>query len=273
MLDEKALHIYTDGSSYSNPRRGGVGVLYITFTELDEEVVTELSLPGYKEGTNNQMELYACIMGLRNAARSVDLKKYRRKIIHTDSKYVSENWKAAIYTWQSNEWKNASGRPVSNPKIWREFISELARCGNVDIQWCKGHSKDKFNKRVDKLAKVSANCAINEPLAVVSVRRKFSDRKVEPGCVVLKNQILKIRPITTEYLRTARKYKFKYEVLDEQSEFHGRVDFIYCSQLLKDGHWYEVQLGTDMDNPTIDRIIRELPKPRKDQFAKSDIVE
>jgi ribonuclease HI len=81
VLDERALHIYTDGSSYSNPRRGGVGVLYVVFSSLDEELVTELSFPGYKEGTNNQMELYACILGLRNAGKNFDLTKYRRKIV------------------------------------------------------------------------------------------------------------------------------------------------------------------------------------------------
>lgn len=61
---EDALNIHTDGASLSNPRRGGIGIHYIVINAAgDEEWIDECPL-GYKQATNNEMELMAC-MALR----------------------------------------------------------------------------------------------------------------------------------------------------------------------------------------------------------------
>lgn len=57
MTYEDAINIYTDGSSYSNPRRGGRGIRYITINETGDEEIEDDCLMGYKEAINNQMEL------------------------------------------------------------------------------------------------------------------------------------------------------------------------------------------------------------------------
>lgn len=67
MVYENALNIYTDGSCYSGPRRGGIGIIFITIDEAGNEVVEEIELPGYQQATNNQMELMACIKALERA--------------------------------------------------------------------------------------------------------------------------------------------------------------------------------------------------------------
>lgn len=65
MLDEDALNIYTDGSSFSGPRVGGIGIVFVIVNGAgDEEIVNEFDYPGYKQATNNEMELEACIKGL-----------------------------------------------------------------------------------------------------------------------------------------------------------------------------------------------------------------
>ena len=65
MTYEDALNIYTDGSSLRRPRRGGVAFRYIIINDAGDEEWQDECPPGYKEGTNNEMELMACILALR----------------------------------------------------------------------------------------------------------------------------------------------------------------------------------------------------------------
>ena len=64
--DERDLNIYTDGSSYSGPRRGGVGILYVVVDESGEERVAPYPRPGYVGATNQQTELRAAIDALES---------------------------------------------------------------------------------------------------------------------------------------------------------------------------------------------------------------
>jgi hypothetical protein len=45
-LDDRDLNIYTDGSSYSGPRRGGVGILFVTVDDEGNEQTEAYPLPG-----------------------------------------------------------------------------------------------------------------------------------------------------------------------------------------------------------------------------------
>lgn len=63
--DERDLNIYTDGSSFASPRRGGVGILYVVVDASGDERVEEFPRPGYAGATNNQMELLAAIEALK----------------------------------------------------------------------------------------------------------------------------------------------------------------------------------------------------------------
>jgi ribonuclease HI len=38
MVYEKTLNIYTDGSSLSGPRRGGIGIRFVTINDSGDEV-------------------------------------------------------------------------------------------------------------------------------------------------------------------------------------------------------------------------------------------
>ena len=67
-LDDNDLNIYTDGSSYSGPRRGDiVGILFVTVDVDGNERTDAYPLPGYAGATNNQAEL----RGMRPALRAV----------------------------------------------------------------------------------------------------------------------------------------------------------------------------------------------------------
>ena len=41
VLDERAVNVFTDGSSYSHPRRGGIGIRLITVGANGHEIVHE----------------------------------------------------------------------------------------------------------------------------------------------------------------------------------------------------------------------------------------
>lgn len=65
MVYDKALNIYADGSSYSHPRRGGMGIRCVTINSEGDEVVQSEEIPGHEGASNNEMELQACIKGTR----------------------------------------------------------------------------------------------------------------------------------------------------------------------------------------------------------------
>lgn len=68
-VDERDLNVYIDGSSLSSPRRGGVGILFITEGPDGHWLETPYGVAGFGGATNNQMELQACVEVLRGLAR------------------------------------------------------------------------------------------------------------------------------------------------------------------------------------------------------------
>ena len=95
-LDENAITIYTDGSSYQRPRAGGIGIVFVTVDEQGHEVVEEALEAGYQGATNNQMELQACVDALtllKRGRTKIDVSRHRKVVIRTDSMYVCENFR------------------------------------------------------------------------------------------------------------------------------------------------------------------------------------
>jgi len=260
VLAENALNIYTDGSSFSSPRTGGIGMRFVLVDACGREQVHDFCPSGYKGATNNQMELKACIMALSEAKRLGWSQGVGKIVIHTDSMYVSSNYKKAMFEWPKSRWHGRSGAPVLNAELWKNLTRAMKASGcRVDIEWVKGHSKDPHNKAADKMARQSARSPMNPPLTQVSVRRKRSPETVSPDSVAMLGQRLSIRVITSEYLRTQRVWKLKYEVTSKASTYHGKVDIIFSDILLKDGHLYHVRVNDNAGNPRIVRVFRELP--------------
>ena len=254
------LYIYADGSSFSKPRKGGVGILYVFLDENEMEQRVFLDQSGYEGATNNQMELMAVIEGLRQASKQKIPISYDSIEVRTDSRYVVDNKNNAIYFWSKNKWLNRNGRPIENAQLWKELIKAIKtnNC-RVEIKWVKGHSKDMNNKAVDKLAKESARGFLNPPLTQIKLRRKKSKRTTRPGCIEMKGQRIAIHIISDEYLHIQRLSKYRYEVLSKRSEFYENVDIIF-SELhhLKSGHKYSVRLNSDSKNPRILKMIKEI---------------
>jgi hypothetical protein len=159
---------------------------------------------------------------------------------------------------------------VLNADLWKDLIKQMKHCSplRVNFFWVKGHSKDQHNKAVDKLAKKSAKRALNEPLSVVTVRRKITSKSVEVGSVQMHGQRLRIRVITSQYLRVQKLSRYKYEVISKNSKYFGNVDFIFSALDMKAGHHYEVLVNKISSNPTVTNVLGELERPPLKLVAK-----
>ncbi len=140
--DSIAIEAATDGACSGNPGPGGWGGLII----FDDK--SELEIGGSEQNTtNNRMELTAAIKTLEK------LKTYKLKEnfkLRTDSKYVIEGYTKWIINWKRNGWKTSSGKSVQNLDLWQK-IDQL-RINGLIMEYVKGHSGDKQNDRVDKIA-------------------------------------------------------------------------------------------------------------------------
>jgi len=140
--DSIAIEAATDGACSGNPGPGGWGGLII----FDDN--SELEIGGSEQNTtNNRMELTAAIKTLEK------LKTYKLKQnfkLRTDSKYVIEGYTKWIINWKRNGWKTSSGKSVQNLDLWQK-IDQL-RINGLVMEYVKGHSGDKQNDRVDKIA-------------------------------------------------------------------------------------------------------------------------
>lgn len=143
--------IYTDGSARSNPTGpGGYGTVLHYVDQKGELHVKELSA-GYKQTTNNRMELMAVIAGLEALNRPCEVE------IVSDSKYVTDafnqHW---IENWIKNGWKTSSKKPVLNVDLWKRLLAAKEQ-HQVTFTWVKGHDGHPENERCDELATTAAD--------------------------------------------------------------------------------------------------------------------
>jgi ribonuclease HI len=258
---ENVLYLYTDGSSLPSPRRGGIGVRMIYVGPEGEEMVQDVLYPGYKGATNNQMELLACVHALEGAVQQQLHVGKSSIIIRTDSSYVQENYRTAMFVWRKTRWLRSSGAPVLNADLWKRLLKAIRLAGTrVEIEWVRGHAKDEHNRAADRMAKRSAKLATKAPVSLAHVRRKLTDESVSLGSVVMEGQRISIRIVSTEYLTVQKLWKCKYEVLTKTSDYYPNVDIVYSDNRLGAGHSYYVQFNDEPKNPRVVQVFRELKK-------------
>lgn len=129
--------IYTDGGCDPNPGRGAWAALIMIDGKENELSGAEPST------TNNRMELTAAIHALRF------LKTPSQVELFTDSIYLMKGITEWMPKWLAKNWRGSSG-PVLNKELWQELLSETAR-HTIKWHWVKGHSTNRYNKRVDEL--------------------------------------------------------------------------------------------------------------------------
>jgi ribonuclease HI len=137
------LIMYTDGSSRGNPGPGGYGVVLLS-PEL--RLRRELSA-GFRQTTNNRMELLAVIVGLEALRQPQS-----EVLVYTDSQYVANAVeKGWVLGWEAKSFKDKK-----NPDLWRRFLVVYRR-HRVRFQWVRGHAGNPENERCDLLATTAAD--------------------------------------------------------------------------------------------------------------------
>lgn len=130
------ITIYTDGAASGNPGPGGFGVVLMAGPYRKE------LMGGFRQTTNNRMELLAVIVGLealKNQGENVT--------IYSDSRYVVDAVeKGWVFGWEK---KAFSGK--KNPDLWKRFLL-IYRKHKVRFVWVKGHADNPENERCDQLA-------------------------------------------------------------------------------------------------------------------------
>ena len=136
----KHIDLYTDGACSGNPGPGGWGAI-LRFGTVEKELCG-----GYKQTTNNRMELTAVIEGLSALKEPCDV------TLTSDSKYVidgiTKGWARA---WKRNGWRKADKKPALNADLWDRLLT-LLDIHQVRFVWVHGHQGHPENERCDALA-------------------------------------------------------------------------------------------------------------------------
>ena len=145
MSEKTKVNLYTDGACSGNPGVGGYGAILVHVDANGVKHEKEFS-QGYKQTTNNQMELLAVIVGLEALKKPCDV------TVYSDSKYVvdafNNKW---IDGWIAKGWKTAGKSPVKNVDLWKRLL-EAKKQHDVEFIWVKGHAGHEYNERCDSLA-------------------------------------------------------------------------------------------------------------------------
>lgn len=144
------VDIFSDGSSRGNPGPGGFGTVMRFIDNQGQEHRRELS-GGFKETTNNRMELLGAIVGLEKLKRPCEVTLY------SDSQYVvnafNQHW---VEGWLKRGWKNANKQPVKNIDLWKRLLA-AKEPHSVTFVWVKGHAGHPENELCDTLATQAAD--------------------------------------------------------------------------------------------------------------------
>ena len=139
------VNLYTDGACSGNPGVGGYGTILVYIDSNGVKHEKEFS-QGYKNTTNNQMELMAVIVGLEALNKPCEV------TVYSDSKYVvdafNNKW---IDNWISKGWKTSGKSPVKNVDLWKRLLKAKEN-HTVKFIWVKGHAGHEYNERCDTLA-------------------------------------------------------------------------------------------------------------------------
>ncbi|OHD53549.1 MAG: hypothetical protein A2Y33_04030 [Spirochaetes bacterium GWF1_51_8] len=263
------MNIYTDGSCKYHPRCGGYGIRFKWIEwnndKLEEKILDHPIQMGIKGITPPQMELEAVIKALEEVLK-MEVEQFEKLTVWTDSQYVTQNVKNAIFNWSVNHWRNRDKKPIQNAEQWERLIKIIDKVykekrRKVEIKWVKGHKDNEDNKAADRMAKEARKLVGNEIITFKKVRRKsFKDSFTKLNSVEMKGQELVIRILEEEFLNKSKTNRYRYEVLSDDSEFYTCIDFAYSDICLKVGHTYRVRFNNDKKYPQIIDIIQEIER-------------
>ena len=179
---------YTDGGCAPNPGHCGYGVHGYTYTSdtpkkgagftthnvttngyikkkdsgtKDVDVVNYIDSYGYIKGlgTNNLAEVAAAYSAINHATKN----NIKNVTLITDSKFTINCIETWIDNWKNNGWTKSDGRPVNNPKPYKQLSAAIdslnAYGGVIQCGWVEGHKGHAGNTQADLLATLGVKFA------------------------------------------------------------------------------------------------------------------
>lgn len=140
---QNLISLYTDGACSGNPGPGGYG-LVLLYNGHRKEISQ-----GFRQTTNNRMELLSVIIGLESIKQ-----KELGVIVYSDSKYVvdaiNQKW---VFGWVKKGFKGKA-----NADLWLRFL-KIYDPKKHQFVWVKGHASNIENNRCDELAVAAGKSA------------------------------------------------------------------------------------------------------------------
>lgn len=133
---------YCDGSFQSSINCGGWSSII-----LENGKIIKKLYQGYKNTTNNRMEIMGVLETLKHFKTPINIK------IYSDSQYVVNS----IVNKRVYKWFEEKDFSKKNLDLWFELI-DLLEFHNVTFEWVKGHDNNEMNILADKLAVHAAQC-------------------------------------------------------------------------------------------------------------------
>jgi len=140
----KKIILYTDGGCRGNQNEHNIGAIGGILIYPEKNIKKEYN-EGFKNTTNNKMELLAIIKGLSMLKEPCDI------MVHTDSAYVVNAYHSHwIDNWKAKNWTRGKAGPLKNAELWQE-LDQLVNKHQVTFVKVKGHANDALNNRADAL--------------------------------------------------------------------------------------------------------------------------
>ncbi len=175
LFDHTALHIFTDGSSFDMPVRGGVGIRYVVLDHHGRTVNTcDVAPVGYELGTPGQMEIQAAAVALsllRAPMPPVDLGQFRHISLITDYSTLAEGYRTYRRSVGDELFRDGpEGTPVPHARSWMALMRAVRAVRKpVEIHWVRGNDAGPHHEAAHHLARRSANGQLLPPLEPLEI--------------------------------------------------------------------------------------------------------
>lgn len=137
------MKIYTDGSAYPNPGKGGFGIVVC---DNNDNILITISHQA-QQVTNNVMELAAILSAvLLYGNKGIDL------TIYSDSAYAINCLDTWRFNWEKNNWRKSDNQVPENLEIIKEYKNLIDSGYKAKLVKVKGHSTCRGNQLADLIA-------------------------------------------------------------------------------------------------------------------------
>jgi ribonuclease HI len=128
--------VWTDGACSGNPGPGGWA-----WATADGRQ----SSGGSLRTTNQRMEIQPALEAVTALAGPL--------LVVSDSTYLVNCFRDGWWRgWIARNWVTSAKKPVANRDLWEPLVAAVREREEITFRWIKGHSGDRMNDLVDRLA-------------------------------------------------------------------------------------------------------------------------